>query len=103
MAGAWEFPGGKLEPGEPPFDGLQRELAEELGIQVGAAEPLTERRFSYPDREVRLDVWWVLDYAGEAQALEGQCIRWVDREALMAMPMLPADAPIVELVRARLG
>jgi 8-oxo-dGTP diphosphatase len=103
MAGSWEFPGGKLLPGESAFAGLRRELAEELGIRVAAAEPLVERRFSYPDRTVHLDVWWVLEYSGEATALEGQALRWVEASSLSELAMLPADAPIVAAVRARLG
>jgi 8-oxo-dGTP diphosphatase len=103
MAGAWEFPGGKLETGEAPLAGLRRELAEELGIRVYDAEPLLERRFQYPDRAVRLDVWWVLSYEGRARPCEGQQLSWVDAEALSDRDMLPADGPIVAAVRERLA
>lgn len=103
MAGSWEFPGGKLEPGEPPLTGLQRELAEELGIEVERAEPFLEQKFQYPDRKVRLDVWWVLDYSGEAEAREGQSLRWVDAARLSETTLLPADAPIVSAIRERLA
>lgn len=103
MAGAWEFPGGKLEGDEAPLVGLRRELAEELGIRVTAAEPLVERRFRYPDRAVRLDVWWVLSFEGSARAREGQDLRWVTAQALADVEMLPADAPIVAAVQQRLA
>lgn len=103
MAGAWEFPGGKLDPGETPLAGLCRELDEEIGLVVAEAEPFVRHRFEYPDREVRLDVWWVLSHRGKACAREGQELRWVDAAALGAMPMLPADAPIVAAVIERLG
>ena len=102
MAGAWEFPGGKLEAGEEPRDGLVRELEEEIGIVVGAAEPLLERRFCYPDRAVRLDVWWVLAYSGEARSREGQALRWVAASELGAAELLPADRPIVAAIQRRL-
>lgn len=102
MAGSWEFPGGKLEAGEPPIEGLKRELNEELGIRVASAEPLIEHRYRYPDREVRLDVWWVLAYEGRARPLEGQTLRWVRAAELAEQPLLPADAPIVAAIRRRL-
>ncbi|MGD2168464.1 MAG: 8-oxo-dGTP diphosphatase MutT, partial [Gammaproteobacteria bacterium] len=93
MAGFWEFPGGKLEPDETPFAGLKRELAEELGIEVEAAEPFIEHSFEYPDRHVRLDVWRVLAYAGMPESREGQALRWAAIAELDALPLLPADAP----------
>jgi len=103
MAGSWEFPGGKLEEGEPPIAGLKRELAEELGIVVLDAKPFCELRFRYPDRAVRLDVWWVQRFSGPAEAREGQKLCWCDAEALSAATMLPADAPLVARVIAELG
>lgn len=101
MAGYWEFPGGKLESGEAPLAGLKRELAEELGIQVEAAESFLEHGFQYPDRHVRLDVWWVLAYAGLPESREGQVLRWVDVADFDSVPLLPADAPIVAAIYQR--
>jgi len=103
MAGFWEFPGGKLLASEPPLAGLRRELYEELGIVVGAAEPLLAQTHRYPERVVRLDIWWILDYAGEARPREGQRLRWVDVDELAEAPLLPADTPIVAAVRQRLA
>jgi 8-oxo-dGTP diphosphatase len=102
MEGFWEFPGGKLMAGETPLAGLRRELFEELGIEVGGAEPLMRYTHRYPERTVRLDVWWILDYEGEAEPREAQHLRWVDVEALADAPLLPADAPIVAAIRERL-
>jgi 8-oxo-dGTP diphosphatase len=101
MAGFWEFPGGKLEPDETPLAGLKRELAEELGIEVETAESFTEHSFAYPDRHVRLNVWWVLEYAGIPVSREGQALQWVAIAELDAVPLLPADAPIVAAIRRR--
>jgi 8-oxo-dGTP diphosphatase len=103
MAGAWEFPGGKLLSDEDPLEGLRRELEEELGIRVDQADPFLEQRHRYPDREVRLDVWWVRSFAGQARPLEGQALRWVEAPELDTVPLLPADAPIVAAIRKRLG
>ncbi|TDJ32326.1 MAG: 8-oxo-dGTP diphosphatase MutT [Gammaproteobacteria bacterium] len=98
QGGLWEFPGGKLNPGEDPFAGLVRELAEELGIRVRAAEPLIDVRYDYPDRSVLLDVWQVERYEGEAAGLEQQPLRWVTPEELAELEMPPADRPVVKLL-----
>jgi 8-oxo-dGTP diphosphatase len=103
MAGSWEFPGGKLNSGEAPLAGLKRELAEELGITVESAEAFVVREFEYPDRHVRLDVWWVLAYRGTPEPGEGQTLRWVDAAELDDASLLPADAPVVALIRERLA
>ena len=103
MAGAWEFPGGKLQAGEPPLEGLKRELEEELGIIVDDADPFLERCHRYPDRRVHLDVWWVISYGGVARPLEGQILRWVDMTELADASLLPADAPIVAAICERLA
>ncbi len=98
MAGYWEFPGGKRDAGESRFDALARELAEELGIQVLEAEPLTELVHDYPDRRVYLDVWRVVRYAGEPAPLEDQPLRWVEPGALGEAGLLPADRPLIDAV-----
>jgi 8-oxo-dGTP diphosphatase len=99
MAGFWEFPGGKSHPGEAPLAALARELDEELGIEVLAAEPLLELVHDYPEKRVRLDVWRVLRYRGEVEAREGQLLRWVTVSEFAALPLLEADWPIVERLR----
>lgn len=94
-AGEWEFPGGKQAAGEAPYDALCRELAEELGIRVLAAEPFMQLEHDYGDRCVRLDVWHVRRYRGEPVAREGQPLCWVRPEDLDRVALLPADEPIV--------
>jgi len=96
LAGAWEFPGGKVAPGEDARQALDRELMEELGITVLEAQPLLDYRHAYPQRVVRLDVWRVLRYAGEPRALEGQPLRWEAPANLLAVGLLEADRPIVD-------
>jgi 8-oxo-dGTP diphosphatase len=98
--GYWEFPGGKLEPGEAPRHALERELAEELGIVVVSAEPFLEVSHAYPDRQVQLDVWAVAAYTGEPKPREGQPLRWVTVEELADTGLLAADRPIVAALRA---
>jgi 8-oxo-dGTP diphosphatase len=99
MAGRWEFPGGKLAAGEEPFDGLKRELAEELGVSVRAARPLIRLRHDYPDRRVLLDVWQVTDYEGEPQALDAQALAWAKPDDLPQHDLLEANRAIVTALR----
>jgi mutator protein MutT len=99
LAGGWEFPGGKLEPGEKREAGLARELLEELGIIIAAPRPLIRVRHAYPTREVLLDMWVVTRYQGEPRGLDGQPLRWCAQEDLPAADLLPADKPIVAALR----
>jgi mutator protein MutT len=100
MAGAWEFPGGKLEPGEERLAGLARELQEEIGITLKPpARPLIRVRHTYPSQDVLLDVWVVRSYSGDPRGLDGQALRWCTQDELEAAELLPADAPIVAALR----
>jgi 8-oxo-dGTP diphosphatase len=99
LAGGWEFPGGKVEPGETRFDTLKRELHEELGVEVQGARPLLCVRHAYPERVILLDVWIVTQYLGEPLGQEGQPLRWCAREDLPHAELLPADKPIVTALR----
>ena len=78
MAGGWEFPGGKLERGEAPLDGLKRELREELGVEVHDANPLIAYEHAYADRSVLLDLWLVSRFIGQPASLDGQALQWVE-------------------------
>jgi 8-oxo-dGTP diphosphatase len=99
LAGGWEFPGGKLEPGEERLAGLRRELREELGITIATPRPLIRVRHAYPSREVLLDIWVVARYSGEPGGLDGQALRWCTLDELAVAELLPADKPIVALLR----
>jgi mutator protein MutT len=101
MAGAWEFPGGKLESGEAPLEGLARELREELGIEIGSGPHRPVRRIShsYPDRDVLIDVWRVREFVGTPHGLDAQALRWCTPDELEGAELLPADKPIVAALR----
>ena len=94
-AGYWEFPGGKIEPGEPAERALARELHEELGIDVRACYPWVTREFIYPHGHVRLNFFRVLEWLGEPQPREDQAIAWQAMDGPMVAPMLPANAPVL--------
>jgi len=97
--GEWEFPGGKVEPGESVEAALRRELHEELGIHVQDARPLICLQYVYPELSVELDTWRVTRYAGTPRSTEHPATAWVPREALPRWPLLAADRPIVNALR----
>ena len=93
--GYWEFPGGKIEPGEDARAALARELREELGIEVREATPWITRVYEYAHATVRLHFFRVTRWDGEPQPLEDQAIRWQRVEGPDVAPMLPANAPVL--------
>jgi 8-oxo-dGTP diphosphatase len=93
--GYWEFPGGKIEPGEDARAGLARELREEIGIEVREATPWITRVYAYTHATVRLQFFRVTAWDGEPQPLEEQAIRWQKVGAPDVSPMLPANAPVL--------
>jgi 8-oxo-dGTP diphosphatase len=99
LAGRWEFPGGKVAPGEPEAAALVRELREELGIEVRASRPFMRLKHAYPDRSVELSLWIVERYAGTPGGLDGQALRWVAPADLGRQDLLEADRPFVEALR----
>lgn len=98
QGGLWEFPGGKVEPGESPLMALTRELKEEIGINVLAAKALTKIEFHYPDKSILLDVHSVRSFTGQAYGREGQPISWVAPERLRDYSFPAANALILNAV-----
>ena len=93
-AGYWEFPGGKVEPGESVAAALARELHEELGIAVTRADPWLVQTFAYPHATVALHFFRVRAWRGEPHGREAQEITWQRPEAVGVAPLLPANGPI---------
>jgi 8-oxo-dGTP diphosphatase len=97
MAGLWEFPGGKIEPGERPEQCLIRELKEELGIAVKeeCLAPLTFASHSYPDFHLLMPLYVCRRWEGIVVAQENQTLKWVRPGELKSYPMPPADEPLI--------
>ena len=95
LAGLWEFPGGKREPGESPEAALARELHEELGIAIDPGAPLIAVPQRYPHKRLRLDVRRIASWHGTPRGLDGQALAWVPPNKLPAYAMPPADRPVV--------
>lgn len=101
LAGLWEFPGGKLDPGERPEEALIRELREELGITVQEAclAPLTFASHAYPDFHLLMPLYVCRRWEGVPRALEGQKLAWARVNELRNYPMPPADEPLIPMLR----
>jgi len=101
LAGLWEFPGGKVEPGETPEASLVRELHEELGIttKVACLAPLTFASHTYEKFHLLMPLYVCRRYQGIPHGKEGQALKWVKPQALRDYPMPPADEPLIPMLQ----
>jgi 8-oxo-dGTP diphosphatase len=101
MAGFWEFPGGKIHPGEAPEAAVVRELKEELGLDIteSCLAPLTFASHPYEDFHLLMPLYVCRVWKGTPRPREGQELKWMRPVAMAALPLLPADRPLVALLR----
>ncbi|OCJ11172.1 NTP pyrophosphohydrolase [Rhizobium sp. AC44/96] len=101
LAGLWEFPGGKVEPGETPEESLVRELHEELGIttKVACLAPLSFASHTYEKFHLLMPLYVCRRYEGIPHGKEGQALKWVKPQALRDYPMPPADEPLIPVLQ----
>ncbi len=95
----WEFPGGKIEPGESPEEALHREIMEELKVTVGIDAHLTRVEYDYPDFHLSMDCFLCHPESGELTLTEHEAARWLKAEELDEVGWLPADEAVVEMIR----
>lgn len=100
--GRWEFPGGKVEPGETPEEALARELSEELSLSIRVGELLTVVEQDYPDFHLSMACYWALPAGGNLTLKEHEAARWLERDELDSLNWLPADRMILEPLRLAL-
>ena len=93
--GGWEFPGGKMEPGETPKQALVRELKEELDIEVNVGEKICTVEYDYPKFHLTMHCFWATIVSGAIKLLEHEDAKWLDRESIRSVDWLPADIEVV--------
>ena len=99
LKGGWEFPGGKIEPGETPEEAVKREIMEELETEIRVVERIDTIEYDYPTFHLSMDCFWAEKVSGDLVLTEHTEARWLTKEELDSVPWLPADVGLIEKLK----
>lgn len=99
LKGGWEFPGGKIEPGETPQQALKREIMEELSTEIKIGELIDTIEYDYPTFHLSMDCFWAEVITGQLELKEAEAAKWLTKDKLESVAWLPADITLIDKIR----